>query len=56
MDEDSLVIQPLRRAHRYAIAAMAVVLTLVLAAALLLREDPAIQDDWPFQSATERQP
>jgi hypothetical protein len=56
VDEDSIVIQPLRRVHRYAIAAMAIVLTLVLGAALLLREDPATQDGWPFQSATERLP
>ncbi|MGH9372533.1 MAG: hypothetical protein ACRD15_13465 [Vicinamibacterales bacterium] len=50
------MIQPLRRAHRYVIAALAIVLPLVLAAAILLREDPAVQRNWPFRSAVEGRP
>lgn len=50
------MIQPLRRVHRYVIAALAIVLPLVLAAALLLREDPPLQRDWPFESAMKRRP
>jgi hypothetical protein len=37
-------------------AALAIVLPLVLAAALLLREDPAVQLHWPFESTAEPRP
>jgi hypothetical protein len=42
------MIRPLRRAHRRLILLLAIVLPIVLAFALLTREEPPVQHDWPF--------
>ena len=42
------MIRPLRRAHRRLIFLLAIVLPMVLVLALVMREEPPVQRDWPF--------
>lgn len=43
------MIGPLRRAHRRIFLILAVLLPLILAAALLMREPLPVQEHWPFE-------
>ena len=42
------MIRPLRRAHRRLVFLLAIVLPIVIAVALLMRDDPPVQRDWSF--------
>jgi hypothetical protein len=48
------VIRPLRRAHRRIVLVLALVLPFVIAVALLMRPEPLVQREWPFDSAQGR--
>jgi hypothetical protein len=49
MDAEARVIRPLRRAHRRLILLLVIVLPIVLVLALVMREEPPVQRDWPFE-------
>jgi hypothetical protein len=43
------MIRPLRRAHRRLMFLLAIILPILIAFALLMREEPPVQRDWPFE-------
>jgi hypothetical protein len=43
------MIRPLRRAHRRLILLLVLLLPIVLVLALVMREEPPVQRDWPFE-------
>jgi hypothetical protein len=49
MDAGARVIRPLRRAHRRVVLLLVILLPIVLVLALVMREEPPVQRDWPFE-------
>jgi len=45
------MIRPLRRAHRWIVALLAIALPILIATAILLREEFPIQREWPYNAA-----
>jgi hypothetical protein len=54
MDAEARMIRPLRRAHRRLIFLLVILLPIVLALALVRREEPPVQRDWPFPPSPQR--